>query len=275
MITIGIIGGGFVGKATKLFENDQVVAKVYDIDPSRCSDGVHALTDLADCDLYFICVNTPMIQETGECYTKMVEDCIANVRTTLNTTRIIVRSTVPVGFCKKNDVMFMPEFLTEKNWKEDFLTCKNWYVGVDHDANGICDVIQRLFAVSLPQATLHILTTEECELIKYFRNAFLATKVGFCNEFAAFCKAKQVDYDIVRRFATEDSRIGVSHTSVPGHDGQYGFGGHCLPKDVSSLLYQMNTMGVGAPILSSVNKRNVEIDRKQKDWSQDVGRAVV
>jgi UDPglucose 6-dehydrogenase len=278
MITIGIIGGGFVGKAMKLFENEQVLAKIYDLDPSRCSEGVNSLADLKDCQLFFICVNTPMIQETGQCYTKIVEDCIAQVRETCQPGKsgnIIVRSTVSVGFCKEQGVMFMPEFLTEKNWREDILKCKEWYVGIDNVELDTVNLLKRLFDASFPHANVHFLKTKECELIKYFRNAFLATKIGFCNEFACFCEATGVDYSTVQKHATMDSRIGASHTNVPGCDGQKGYGGHCLPKDVASLLYQMNGSDVVAPILESVYKRNVEVDRPAKDWTQDVGRAVI
>ena len=136
-------------------------------------------------------------------------------------------------------------------------------------------IMERLFDTSFPDANVYFLKTDECELIKYFRNAFLATKIGFCNEFASFCQAKGVDYRTVQKHATMDPRIGSSHSNVPGHDGQYGYGGHCLPKDVSSLLYQMKGSEVPAPILQSVHTRNVETDRPTKDWVQDVGRAVI
>jgi UDPglucose 6-dehydrogenase len=275
MIKIGIIGGGFVGKGMKLFENEKVLAKIYDLDPSRCTEGVHSLTDLQDCDLFFVCVNTPMIKETGECYTKMVEDCIQQIRSTLHTNHIIVRSTVPVGFSKQHNVMFMPEFLTEKNWKEDILQCKEWYVGIDNEALEVREKIEQLFTYSFERANVHFLSTKECELIKYFRNAFLATKVGFCNEFASFCKANEVDYSTVQKYATDDSRIGISHTNVPGHDGYYGYGGHCLPKDVASILHQMKNVDIASPILSAVHTRNVDVDRPTKDWTHDVGRAVI
>lgn len=275
MITIGIVGGGFVGKATKLFENVQVVAKIYDLDSSRCSEGVHSLADLQGCQLFFVCVNTPMIQETGQCYTKMVEDCITQIRDTLHTNNIIVRSTVPVGFCKAQGVMFMPEFLTEKNWREDILSCKEWYVGMDDVELDTMGLLERLFDTSFPDANVHFLKTEECELIKLFRNAFLATKVGFCNEFASFCQAKGVDYRAVQKHATIDPRIGPSHSNVPGHDGLRGYGGHCLPKDVSSLLFQMKAADVLAPLLQAVHTRNMEMDRPAKDWTKDVGRAVI
>jgi UDPglucose 6-dehydrogenase len=122
---------------------------------------------------------------------------------------------------------------------------------------------------------LSIVNTSTAESIKYFRNCFLSTKVSFCNEFESFCKAKGVDYDIVSGYATNDPRIGSSHSSVPGHDGKRGFGGTCFPKDMASLEFQMKESGVESKIISGANDRNNNIDRKEKDWNLDKGRAVI
>ena len=43
---------------------------------------------------------------------------------------IVIRSTIPVGYCDSKNVFFMPEFLTEKNWKDDFINNKHWIFGV-------------------------------------------------------------------------------------------------------------------------------------------------
>ena len=51
-----------------------------------------------------------------------------------------------------------------------------------------------------------------------FRNCFLATKVGFCNEMYQFC-TKNINYENVRRIACYDVRILYSHGELPGHDG--------------------------------------------------------
>jgi UDP-glucose 6-dehydrogenase len=57
------------------------------------------------------------------CYTKLIDSYIFN----LNHPFIIIRSTVPIGYCDQNSVFFMPEFLTEKNWKDDFINNKHWF----------------------------------------------------------------------------------------------------------------------------------------------------
>ena len=79
---------------------------------------------------------------------------------------------------------------------------------------------------------------------------------------------------MVSALATSDQRIGESHTQVPGPDGKKGFGGTCFPKDLNSLLFQYSKIGVDAPILRASKFRNEQIDRPEKDWTSDKGRAV-
>jgi UDP-glucuronate decarboxylase len=172
----------------------------------------------------------------------------------------------------------MPEFLTEKNWKDDFFTTSLWIFG------GTDDRFKRLMTQmiyiaygneKIKTVDIVFLSTDEAEAIKYFRNSFLATKVAFCNEFYTFCRVKGIDYTTVAKYACADSRIGSSHTTVPGHDGKYGFGGTCLPKDTVSLRNQMGKLGLDAPVLSAVVERNNTIDRPEQDWKGDVGRAYI
>ena len=73
--------------------------------------------------------------------------------------------------------------------------------------------------------------------------------------------------------AADDSRISKSHTSVPGHDGHFGFGGTCFPKDISSLRVQMKDSDVLHYVIDAVIRRNDTIDRTEKDWMDDIGRA--
>ena len=50
-----------------------------------------------------------------------------------------------------------------------------------------------------------------------------------------------IDYDKVVEYVTYDERLGKSHWGVPGHDGDFGFGGHCFPKDLAAIfIFQMN-----------------------------------
>ena len=74
--------------------------------------------------------------------------------------------------------------------------------------------------------------------------------------------------------AVNDERLGKSHWSVPGPDGKYGFGGSCFPKDTAALIFEMKKKGVNSYIIKSVVERNINEDRKEKDWEKLIGRAI-
>lgn len=285
-VNIGVVGGGFVGKATSLFECNMNNVVIYDTDKSKCyPDESVSLEGLADRDVIFVSVPTPS-KSNGECFTGIVDSVIKDLRRVIDEkrTHIVIRSTVPIGYSRENNVMFMPEFLTEKMWKQDFINCKNWVIGTlngQYDRNAkFMNIMNKLiynahFANVIKHNSISFIDTSEAETVKYFRNNFLAAKVGVFNEFSEFCVAKGLNYDRISRIVTLDKRVGESHTMVPGHDGKRGFGGTCLPKDINSIIYQMEEAGVKAPVLKAVKRRNLEIDRPAKDWEMDVGRAVV
>jgi len=178
----------------------------------------------------------------------------------------------------------MPEFLTEKNFVEDFIHNKDWIFGV-LGQNAEKDVqfqnkIGELFGLAhqndcIKHNTLHFLSNKEAEMVKMFRNCFLATKVSFCNEIYEFCQKKGLNYENMRKVAANDYRILHSHTAVPGHDGRQGFGGTCFPKDAASLKCEMQKCGMKPYIMEAIIERNEKIDRPEKDWANDKGRAVI
>ncbi len=267
---IGIIGGGFVGSATKLLNCPKINTLVWDLDESKRVPSNLKYSDILTTDFIFICVPTPM-SVNGECHTGIVECVIQELKSHNYTGRIIVRSTVPVGFCHKHDVDFMPEFLTEANWKMDFYTCQEWIIGTDNFNTTVYEKFTRLFQVAKSQGCIISdmvtwLSTQEAESVKYFRNCFLATKVSFCNEFYNFCKASGVDYSSVAKVACNDPRIGQSHSRVPGPDGKTGFSGSCFPKDMASLCFQMKSQGLQCHVVEACITRNLLIDRPEKDW---------
>jgi len=84
------------------------------------------------------------------------------------------------------------------------------------------------------------------------------------------CDNLDLDYDKVVEYATYDERLGKSHWAVPGPDGELGFGGHCLPKDLSAIVSDFETLG----LLEAVKKVNGKV-RNNKDWEEMKGRAVI
>jgi UDPglucose 6-dehydrogenase len=111
-------------------------------------------------------------------------------------------------------------------------------------------------------------------MVKYITNSFLATKVSFANEMYQICEGLDVDYDKVIEYATYDNRLGTSHWKVPGPDGDFGYGGHCFPKDVQALISVAENLGIFPEMLISTNEKNNEI-RKNRDWEKMKGRAVI
>ena len=91
-------------------------------------------------------------------------------------------------------------------------------------------ILKTIFSKVFPQSTIIKTGSTHAEMIKYFTNSFLATKVSFANEIFDLCEKLNLDYDKVIEYSLYDNRIGNSHLSVPGPDGDYGFGGHCFPK---------------------------------------------
>lgn len=286
MISIGIIGNGFVGNATSQFEIPQIKTLIYDISPEKCKPANLTLEEICHkSDIIFICLPTPM-KKNGACHLGIIEDVVKEMKRFIDFNRkpVVLRSTVPVGTANKLNCFFMPEFLTEANAKLDFKNTTCWIFGLKdgHDEQNTHTREMMQFILSLNVVAGNIETsdsmfvsTKEAESIKLFKNTFLAVKVGFCNEFFRFCEGNGVNYHKVIQGATTDERITDSHTRVPGNNGLFGFGGTCFPKDISSLQYQMESLSVPSPIVNAVISRNNEIDRKAQEWKDDEGRAFI
>ena len=71
-----------------------------------------------------------------------------------------------------------------------------------------------------------------------------------------------------------DERLGYSHWSVPGPDGDFGYGGHCFPKDVKALIQVASSLDIFPKVLMATDGKNNEV-RKNRDWEQMEGRAVI
>lgn len=276
LISIGVVGNGFVGRASRCLACPEVKVLAYDLDPSSCEPEGTTLEDVAGCDFCFVSVPTPMKNDKSA-YTGIVEEVVAQLKKR-NAKRIVIRSTVPPGFSDNLGVYFMPEFLTERNAEHDFVKNPVWVIGTptgEHD-QAFCNLFSVCKRNSCIQSDKTIfMSTTEAEFVKYYRNTFLATKVAFCNEFSSICESQGVDYEKVRSIAAADPRISLSHTAVPGPDGKRGYGGTCFPKDLNALLRFAAENWIPCPLLEATRSRNEDIDRPEKEWKYDIGRAVV
>ena len=274
---IGVIGNGYVGRATSMLACNSEDLLVWDTDESKRN--INNFTDLKVCDFVFVCVPTPMNKD-GSCYLGIVEEVVNQLITLgLDNESIVVRSTVPVGTSKNLGVSFMPEFLTEANWEEDFKNNKLRIIGLQDTSYSNQLKFTNLFQSAkdcgkINESLCCFCSTDEAELAKLVRNCFLALKVSFFNEIEDFCSKSNIDYKMVSSLACQDSRIGESHTQVPGPDGRRGYGGTCFPKDMNSLLNQIEKISSSHIIQAAVH-RNQNVDRPQKDWEQNKGRSVL
>lgn len=280
MINIGVIGNGFVGKATRLLECDDINIISYDKNPELCYPLGTTINDLSCCEFIFISVPTPMNKDSS-CYLGIIESVINDLKSINFDGYVILRSTVPPGTSDKLKCNFMPEFLTEKNYINDFINNEDWVFGsFNQDDIEFNNKIKNLFDIAYENGKIkynnvHFVSNSEAEMIKMFKNCYLATKVAFCNEIYTYCIEKGIDYNNVINIAANDKRILHSHTQVPGHDGEYGYGGTCFPKDTNSLLHEINKTNAKPLILNAVVYRNENIDRPNKDWMNNKGRAVL
>ena len=238
---IGVIGNGFVGKATTQLKCNDIKLLAYDINPDACDPKGLKLEDMNQCEIIFISVPTPM-SKNGSCHLNIIESVLNDLKSINYKHFIVLRSTVPPGTCDKLNVYFMPEFLTEKNFINDFINNTDWVFGLLNKSRDeeFKLKISELFTLAfendrIKYNNLNFVTNKEAEMIKMFINCFLSTKVSFCNEMYQFCEINGINYENVRKIAANDDRILHSHTKVPGHDGSRGFGGTCFPKDTSSL----------------------------------------
>jgi len=275
---IGVVGNGFVGRSMTLFR-PHVEVLVWDIDPDKREPHSLGFKEFVNtCQLIFVAVPTPM-RKNGSCDLSIVKSVVSEVKQIDKSAYIVLRSTCPPGTSEKLGVSFIPEFLTEKNWETDFRECEQWILGTKDKQ--VITRTKNLFDIGYNNgngcvATNNVIVTDPTisELVKYGKNCFLATKVSFFNELESLCRHLECDFSKVKKFVGDDKRILHSHTRVPGPDGKRGYGGTCFPKDMNALLSFAKANGVPMYLLEAAVRRNETLDRPEKDWQNDKGRAV-
>ena len=270
---IGIIGQGFVGNAVYQKFKEYYEVLTFDLDETKCNS---TFNEVAECDYVFTCLPTPMNSD-GSCNTNIVEGVIKQIDEIGKTKGIVVKSTIVPGTTQswnekyKTNIVFNPEFLTERNAVKDYENQNRIILGGPRPTT---TQLKGVFSKVFPKA--HIIKTDSthAEMVKYLTNTFLSVKVSFANEIYQLCNGLGIDYDKVVEYATYDKRLGESHWSVPGHDEDFGFGGHCFPKDLSALIQLSQNMGTINNVLIATQTTNDTV-RKNRDWEQMKGRAVI
>lgn len=267
---IGIIGFGYVGRAIHYGFKNVAKIRIFDIDKSVSKNTFKET--IKNSDYIFICVPTPTNLETNECDISIIDKTIEASREFMTPCKtLIIKSSIPPGSTKKLtygrkhlNIIYNPEFLTEKNYKDDFINPSRVILGGPTKA---CLEVVKLYRKIFPYDTIPIYTTDykTAETVKYLSNAFLSCKVSIFNEFYDICNKLNLNFKEVTKLITADNRINTSHTVVPGHDGDRGFGGKCFPKDLLAIIKKSEDLKVDPIIMKACWDKNLKV-RKNKDW---------
>lgn len=225
-------------------------SKPLDLKATTASDQVYQ-----DADLVIIATPTDYNPETDYFDTSSIEQVLADITKTSDSTPVFIKSTIPVGFVedmrKKYDypaIYFSPEFLREGKSVYDNLHPSRIIVGgVDENCVVFANVLKTISKDK--DVPVLMMDGSAAESVKLFANSYLATRISFFNELDTYCLIKGIDTADVIKGVSLDPRIGNYYNNP-----SFGYGGYCLPKDTKQLKASFKNLP--ANIISAVVEAN-------------------
>jgi len=236
-MNIGLIGYGVVGKAAAATLSTSFKLIKYDK-----YQNLDKFQDLKSCEFIFIMVPTPFDCENNVVDLSAVEESLERLADINYKKNVIIKSTVPPGSSSQYshnynfEIIFNPEFLRESTTPNaDFENQDTIVIGTSKKS--VFDSVKKMYQnVAIDHAKYYHTSTTEAEMIKCAQNTMLASRVALANMIFDACQENNINYQNVKKIAFDNFEIlGPHMTQVPGPDGNRGFGGKCLPKDIRAF----------------------------------------